>query len=170
MLPQVCGKPSTTCREHAPCSTVNRTGNTPQVCIMMSHPTWAFIHHTGCFGSCHTQIANHREQRFLCFRQITNQCRPVVHLGINVDGIFRIPWSILLVIPYTLQVCRLSTWLRRRNQQITSVLHHQRHKIQVTAIKCSQTFICLQVRIFRFRQSQRYAVVLLLILLQMALQ
>ena len=113
VLPQVRGKPGTTCWEHTPCGTIHRSRNTPQVGVMMRHPTRTVVHGARRLSACYTQVANHREQRFLCLSQITHIGRPVVHLGIDVDGIFRVPSGIHLMVPYTLQVGRLTTRLRR---------------------------------------------------------
>ena len=38
---------------------------------------------------------------------------PVVHLGIDVDGVFAVPRSMHAPVPYTLQVGSLSAGLRR---------------------------------------------------------
>ena len=80
---------------------------------MMRHPTRTVVHGARRLSACYTQVANHREQRFLCLSQITHIGRPVVHLGIDVDGIFRVPSGIHLMVPYTLQIGRLTTRLRR---------------------------------------------------------
>ena len=108
---------------------------------MMSHPPLAVIHRLCRLGTRRAQVANHREQRLLRLCEITHQRRPVVHLRIDVDGVFRIPGRIHLVVPYTLQIGRLTTWLRRRNQQVTTILHHQRHHIEVGAVKSRQALV-----------------------------
>ena len=138
--------PGTTRWEHTPRGTVHRTCNPPDVCIVMSHPTLAVVHLLCSLRTRLTQVFYHREERFLCLSQIAYQCRPVVHLGIDIDGVFRIPWGIHLVVPHTLQVGSLSSRLTRRNQQVTSVLHHQCHHIQVTCILLEgcYTLVCLQ--------------------------
>ena len=113
VLPQVCGKPGATCGEHSPCGTIHRSCNTPQVGVVMCHPTRTVVHATGCFSTRYAQVANHREQRLLCLCQVTHIGGPVVHLGINVDGVFRVPWGIHLIVPYALQIGRLTARLRR---------------------------------------------------------
>ena len=142
MLPNMGGQPGTTRGEHAPGSTVYRTGNAPEVGIVMGHPTTAAIHLTGRLSARHTQVLNHREQGLLGFSQITYQGRPVVHLGIDVDGVFGIPGGIALVVPYALQVGWLSARLRRADEQVAAILEHEGHKGHILAIlECSQSTV-----------------------------
>ena len=138
---------------------------------MVSHPTLTIVHLLGGFGTCLAQFACHLKQRFLRLSQIANKRRPVVHLGIDVDGIFRVPWGVHFVVPYTLQVSRLSARLTRRNQQIATILHHQRHHIEVSAVESTQALVGRQATSIGFAsgatQCQLYAVVLLLVFLDM---
>ena len=80
---------------------------------MVRNPTLATIHFLGSLGTRHAQVANHGKQRLLRLDEVTDHRRPVVHLGIDVDGVFRVPGSIFLTIPHTLQIGGLSTRLRR---------------------------------------------------------
>ena len=112
LLPDMRRQPCATCGEHTPCGTVNWSGDTPQVGVMMSHPPFAAIHHTGCLGTRHTKVADHPQQGFLTLHEVAHHGGPVVHLSIDIDGVFRIPRSIHLIVPHTLQVSGLSTRLR----------------------------------------------------------
>ena len=127
-------EPGTTRWEHAPGRTVDGTRHAEEVGIVVSHPTLTSIHLLRRRGTRLTQVANHREERLLRLRDITHEGRPVVHLGIDVDGILCIPGSIHLRIPDALQIGGLPTRLRRGNQQITAILHHQRDHIKVAGI------------------------------------
>ena len=131
VLPDVRGQPGATRGEHAPGRTVHRPGNTPEVGVVVSHPAPTAVHLLGRLRSRLAQVANHREQRLLRLGQVSHQGRPVVHLGVDVDGIFRVPRCIHLVVPHALQVGRLAPRLRRRDEQVAPVLHHQRDHIQV---------------------------------------
>ena len=89
------------------------------------------VHRLCRLGTRLAQFARHLEQRSLRLSEITNESWPVVHLGIDVDGVLRIPRCIHLVIPYPLQVGGLSARLTGRNEQVATVLHHQRHHVEV---------------------------------------
>ena len=102
LLPDVCGQPGATRREHTPRSAIHRSGDTPDVGIMVSHPATTAIHHISRLGSRHAEIFDHRQQRLLRLHQIAHHRGPVVHLGIDIDGILRIPGRILLVVPHAL--------------------------------------------------------------------
>ena len=112
VLPDVCCQPGTACWEHTPRGAVDRTRHTEEVGIVMGHPTLAAIHLLRRRGTRLTQVADHREERLLRLSDIAHEGRPVIHLGIDIDGVLRIPWCIHLCIPDTLQIGRLSTGLR----------------------------------------------------------
>ena len=142
MLPQMGGKPGSTMGEHAPIGSVNGSGDAPEIRIVMSHPTTAAVHFTGRNGSRLTQITNQREQRTCRFCEIRHLSRPVVHLGIDVNGVFRIPRGIHLVVPNALQIGSLTTLLGRRDKQIAPVIEHQRHHSHIlTVLESSQTAV-----------------------------
>ena len=131
LLPDVRRQPGTTRREHAPCRTVDRSGNAPEVGIVMRQPALAAIHLLGSLGTRHAEVANHREQRLLGLDKVTHHGGPVVHLGIDIDGVFGVPGGILFAIPHTLQVGRLTTRLRAADKQIAPILHHERNQVQI---------------------------------------
>ena len=56
MLPQMGGEPGTTRREHAPGRTVHRSGDAPEIGIVVGHPTVTSIHLLGCLCPGLTQI------------------------------------------------------------------------------------------------------------------
>ena len=88
VLPEVGGEPGSTRGEHTPCGAIYRTGYAPEVCVMMGYPAATVIHGTGSLGACMAKVLDHGEQRLLRLGEITYECRPVVHLGIDVDGVF----------------------------------------------------------------------------------
>ena len=142
VLPEMSGQPGTARREHAPSGTIHRSCDAPQVGIMMSHPTATAVHLLRSHRTGLTQIINHREQGLCSLTQITDIRNPIVHLGIDINRIFRIPRRIHLVIPDTLQISGLSTGLRGTDQQITAILEHQSCQIHIaSACKGSQTAV-----------------------------
>ena len=114
MLPEMCGEPCTTRREHSPCSTVDRSGYSPQVGIVMCHPTLTSIHLPGSQCAGLAKVSDHAEQWFLGLGKVSDKCRPIIHFSIDVNGVLRIPGSKKLVIPHSLQIGGLSAWLRGR--------------------------------------------------------
>ena len=127
----MCGEPCTTRREYSPRSTVDRSGYSPQVGIVMCHPTITAIHLPGSQCAGLAKVSDHAEQWFLSLGKVSDKCRPIIHFSIDVNGVLRIPGSKKLVIPYSLQIGGLSAWLRGGDQQVTAILHHQRNHIQV---------------------------------------
>ena len=144
MLPEVCRQPCSTCGEHAPRGAVDGTCDTPEVCVMMGHPSLTAIHLLSCDGTSLTEVLDHREEGLLRLRKITHERRPVVHLGIDVDGVFRVPGRVDLIVPDTLQIGGLSTWLRGGDQQVTTILHHERYHVEVASVESGETTICRQ--------------------------
>ena len=126
-------EPGSAVREHAPLRTIHRTCYAPDIGVMMCHPATAAIHFPSRLCSRYTQILNQRIQRLRSVAEIRYLGRPVVHLRIDVDGIFTVPRRIFTVVPNALQVCRLSTRLGRGNEQITTVIIHQCHHRHILA-------------------------------------
>ena len=84
----MCGEPRSSRWEHSPQSAVYRTCYAPKVGVMMRNPAATAVHLTCRLGSRVAQITNHVEERHLRLGDISHESRPVVHLGVNVDGVF----------------------------------------------------------------------------------
>ena len=111
VLPQMLGQPCTSARPHTSRRKIHHAADTPKVGVMVSHPAPATIHFTRRFRSCHGQVFQHGEQRLVHLTQVSHFGQPVVHLGIDIDGIFAVPRGIRTAIPDALQIGRLSTGL-----------------------------------------------------------
>ena len=122
MLPQMSAKPGAAHRPHSPVGAINGRGGPPCIGVVMSHPTACAPHHFGCFRAGLRDFAHHLQQRLVTLAQIGGFRRPVVHLGVDVDGVFRLPRRRSGSIPDALKVGRLVARTRRRNQQITPIL------------------------------------------------
>src|SRR5699024_11523633 len=92
-------------------STINRACYTPYIGIMMSIPSTSAVHFCCTFLPCFRQVFQHGKQRLMHFREISKLCRPVIHFGVNIDGIFTIPWRRGPLIPDSLQISWLPTTL-----------------------------------------------------------
>ena len=73
LLPDMRRQPRTTRWEHSPRGTVDGSGNTPKVSIVMSHPTPATIHLLCSFDTRLAQVLNHCKQRLLVLNEVTNR-------------------------------------------------------------------------------------------------
>ena len=113
VLPQMLRQPCASIRPHTEISGIDGTRDAPDVGIMMSHPTLCPIEHTRCLGTSMCQVVDHREERFVTLAEISHLSRPVIHLSIDIYGVFAVPGSIHAAIPHSLKVCRLSARLRR---------------------------------------------------------
>ena len=111
VLPQMLGSPCATIWPHSIISAIHRSGNTPQIGVVVGHPSLCPIKHLGCFGTCSGKVVDKREQWIVTFREICHFGRPIVHLGIDIDGVFTVPRGIHTAIPHSLQVGCLSSWL-----------------------------------------------------------
>ena len=65
--------------------------------------------------------------------EICDLCRPVVHLHIDVGGIFAVPRRVQAIGPYTLEIGRLSARLRAAYKEIASELEIKLHKLRVVS-------------------------------------
>ena len=161
-------EPGSAIRKHAPLRTIHRTCYAPDIGVMVYHPTTTTIHFPSRLCSRYAQILNQRIQRFRGVTEIRYLGRPVVHLRIDVDGIFTVPRCIFAVVPNALQVCRLSTRLGRGDEQIATIVIHQRHHRHILAArKFLQALVGRQRSIDIGWQNQRRSSELLLVSLHM---
>ena len=163
--------PGTSIRPHAEACSIHRSAGTPYIRIMMCHPTFSIIKNFSCLAACDRKISHHVKERFMRLTQVGYLSRPIIHLRIDINRIFTIPGSIWTVIPDPLKISRLTTGLRRRNQQITTILEHQsRHRHIISFYKTLYTDRCLQSRNFSTFQSQGHTVILFTVRGDMTLQ
>ena len=104
----------------------------------------------------------------MTFRKVGHLGWPVVHLGIDVDGVFTVPRGIHTTIPHALQVSSLTSWLRRGDKQITSILIEQGYEIEVVRIiEVLNTYVGLCLRCLCHGDVESDTVKLLAILIHM---
>ncbi len=103
----------------------------------------------------------------MAFCKVSNLCRPVIHLHIDVRGIFGIPGRVLacIRIPYSLQVGWLRTWLRRGNKKITPKLEVVSSKLRIGRfVKFLDAKFCILSLLYCIAlESKVYSVKLILI-------
>ena len=75
-----------------------------------------------------------RRQRIHRLGQVGRERRPVVHLGVDVDGVLAAPRRRHALVPEALQVRRLRTGPRAGNQQVAAVLEIERRKTGIVAV------------------------------------
>ena len=94
----------------------------------MYHPSVGIVHVACGLLATVTQFLHQPEERLMGLSEVGHLRRPVVHLGIDVEGILAVPCGVGAIVPDTLQVSRLSPRLRRGDQQVTAELSEQRHQ------------------------------------------
>ena len=89
----------------------------------MQHPAVGTIHITRRLLTLLVTLANQFEQGLIQLRQIRDFRRPVIHLQVDVRGVFRIPRRKHLVVPEALQIGRVYIIrLTATNQQVSPKL------------------------------------------------
>ena len=84
--------------------------------IVMGNETATAVHGVCCFTSVFHHTLNVVEQSSVALGQVTGFCRPVVHLGVDVDGELTAPrWSKVFA-PDALQIARQSARTAGGNQ------------------------------------------------------
>ena len=67
--------------------------------------------------------------------QIRGFGRPIVHLRIDVHGVFAVPWRKQMLIPDPLKVGRLSSRPGRCDQQVAPILEVETDELRVTTVE-----------------------------------
>jgi hypothetical protein len=99
----------------------------------MRHPSASAIHLARGARTGHGQIRHERGQRVHRLGQVGRERRPVVHLGVDIDGVLAAPRRGHAFVPDALQICRLRPGPRAGNEQIAPVLEIERRKTGVVA-------------------------------------
>ena len=131
VLPEMLAKPCAAVGPHPPGCAIDWTGNTPKVGVVVSHPTLGTIKSAGRLVPGDTEVFEHGEERFMAFGEVGYLSRPIVHFGIDVDGVLAVPRCVKATAPDTLQISRLTTWLRGADEQVASVLVEQGHQVAI---------------------------------------
>ena len=104
MLPKMAAEPGGSHRPEPRRCTVYGTRDAPLVGIVMEHPAVGTVHVAGGLTARLGHFADKLEQRAIHLREVADLRGPVVHLEVDVRGVFRVPRGEHLVVPKTLQV------------------------------------------------------------------
>ncbi len=151
VVPEMFAQPRATCRPEAIRRSVNRSRCTPNIGIVMAYPATSTVHNFCCASTGFSKVHYKRDERFSTLGKICRLSRPVIHLGVDVDGVLAFPrWGHAFV-PDTLQICRLAAGPRAADKQVSSELE----------IKCRKLWVIGLFRIAdsligrKFRHSRR---------------
>ena len=132
MLPEILAEPGAAGWPEAP-GPVDRGRCAPEVSVMVSHPAAGTPVHFGRAGARLGQVHDHGVQRLDTLGQVARLGRPVIHLGVDVDGVLAAPRRVHAGIPQALQRRRLSAWSRAAQQEVTAELKVESHELRVVA-------------------------------------
>ena len=133
-IPERQREPRAAGRPHAPLRSVDRCGGAPQIGVVMRHPAAGAVHLARRARAGHRQVRHHRRQRVHRLGQVGRERRPVVHLGVDVDGVLAAPRRRHAVVPEALQVRRLRTRPRAGDEQVAAVLEVERGEARIAAV------------------------------------
>src|SRR5690348_2762763 len=102
MFPEMLTCPGATRTPDSPEYWIYRTGYTPDVRVMMCHPSSCPIHNPRCLPSGFRHLFNHSEKGLMQLGEVGLFSRPVIHLGIDVDGVLAIPGRLDALVPHSL--------------------------------------------------------------------
>lgn len=109
-VPQLLQQPDAAHRPQAPLGSIDRAGLAPQVGVVVHHPTGRVVERLCGVRAGLGQIEQHGFQRLHALVQCVGFAGPVVHLGVDVDGVLAFPRRLHQVVPDALQIGRLGAW------------------------------------------------------------
>ena len=109
-------------------------GRAPQIGVVVRHPAAGAVHLARRARAGHRQVRHHGRQRVHRLGQVRRQRRPVVHLGVDVDGVLAAPRRRHALVPEALQVRRLRTGPRAGDEQVAAVLEVERGETGIVAV------------------------------------
>ena len=104
MLPQLGTQPGATRRKRPPTRAIHRCSYPPQISVLVKHPAAAAVVFFGHLAALIHQFFDHLDEGLHTFWQVARFRRPVVHLRVDVGGVFGIPGGVHVVVPDALQV------------------------------------------------------------------
>ena len=114
---------------------VNGRRRAPEVGVVVRDPaTGAPVHLRGARAGLR-EVLHHPQERFDALAEIARLGRPVVHLGVDVDGVFAAPGRVHAVGPEALQIGRLPARTRAGEEQVAAKLEVKRRKLRVVSIR-----------------------------------
>ena len=128
-IPQMLAEPGVRRRPHPAERGIDHSADAPDIRIVMGRPTPGAVHSGSRLTPRNAQVADQVDQRAVQLGQVGRFGGPVIHFGIDVDRVFAVPGRKRLVVPDALQRGRLSSGLRRTDQQVAAKLEVQRHQI-----------------------------------------
>ena len=134
MFPQILAEPCAAQRPQAGIRPVNRRGRAPQVGVVVSHPAAGVVIHLGRAGAGLRQVHDHRGQRRDAFGKVRNLRGPVIHLRVDVDGVFAAPRRVHGIVPDALEIRGLAARTRAGDEQVARELEIQRGELRVVAL------------------------------------
>ncbi len=155
--PQMRGQPCTSVGPCAEIGEIDHPGRTPYVGVVMRYPSACAVVGACGFGTLHRQLVHEAEQRLMAFCKVGWFGRPVVHLCVDIDGVFAVPRGKPFAAPQALQVGRLGAGLRTAYEQIASVLEQERRerRVVVGSERC-HAHICRADVCFTIAEVQLY--------------
>ena len=91
MLPEMAAEPGGTHWPQPRRCAVYGSGDAPLVGVVMEHPAVGTVHLAGSLTTRLGHLADEFEQGAVHLREVTDLRRPVVHLEVDVRGVFRVP-------------------------------------------------------------------------------
>src|SRR5262245_40228538 len=103
-MPEMRAKPCAAGGPETPQWSIDRRRLSPQIGVVMTHPTTRAVMNTRRARAILNQLRHHPQQRLMTFRQVRCLNRPVIHLRIDVDGVLAFPRRSHQMIPDALEV------------------------------------------------------------------
>src|ERR1051326_6764679 len=126
MLPEMLAEPGAGHRPVRPAgrstARADRCAGAPDIGIVVSGPAAAAVVELRCLPTVDAQLVDQIEERFVTLGQVARLCRPVVHLGVDVQRPVRAPGRTDLVVPDALEIGGLRPRPRAGDEEIAAVL------------------------------------------------
>jgi len=138
--PRTALRPERCCHIHVLWSTV-----AVHIRIMVTNGPAAAVHDAGGVASVFRHFFDQIKEGAVQFTEVGDLCGPVVHLCVDVDGVFRIPRRNELEIPDALQVESFGIFTPAGQEEIAAESEVQSNQ-SVVVVSCFQTFHTLVER------------------------
>jgi hypothetical protein len=100
----------------------------------MGHPAARAVHHLAVRAPVCGEVHHHRRERLDAFPEVARLGGPVIHLGVDVDGVFAVPRRVMESFQMPCKIRGLAAGPRTANQQIARELKIERGQLRIVAV------------------------------------
>ena len=122
VIPEMEGEPGAAGGPHAGADAIDGSGGAPEVGVVMHDPAAGVVHFLRGARAGVGEVHDHGDEGVDCFGEVGGLGGPVVHFGVDVDGVFGAPGRVHRLVPEALEVGGLAAGAGTGDEEVAAEL------------------------------------------------